>query len=85
MNFTTKYAIWIGLWTMAIDEFTTKVSQRLSSMSAIECSSLQVGEIVDDLADVSPFTGLETRYLQSRYYAQHFHSLIIIMLTEANP
>ena len=55
----------IGLWTMAIDEFTTKVSQRLSSMS--ECSSLQVGEIVDNLADVSPFTGLETSYLQSRY------------------
>ena len=84
MNFTTKYAI--GLWTMAIDEFTTKVSQRLSSMSAIECSSLQVGEIVDDLVDVSPFTGLETSYLQSRYYAQHFHLLVIIMmLTEANP
>ena len=74
----------IGLWTMAIDEFTTKVSQRLSSMS--ECSSLQVGEIIDYLADVSPFTGLETSYLQSRYYAQHFHLLVIIMmLTEANP
>jgi hypothetical protein len=69
----------IGLWTMAIDEFMTKVSQRLSR-SAMECSPLQVEEIVDDLSDVSPFTGLETSYLQSQYYAKHFHLLVIIMI-----
>lgn len=72
----------IGLWTMAIDEFTTKVSQRLSSRSAMECTPLRVEEIVDDLTDISPFTGLETSYLQSQYYAKHFHLLVII--TEAD-
>ena len=69
---------------MAIDEFTTKVSQRLSSRSAMECTPLRVEEIVD-LTDVSPFNGLETSYLQSQYYAKHFHLLIIMMFIEADP
>jgi hypothetical protein len=70
----------MGLWTMAIDEFMTKVSQRLSR-SAMECSPLQV-ELVDDLSDVSPFAGLEISYLQSQYYAKHFHLLVIIMILQ---
>ena len=59
---------------MAIDDFTTKVSQRL----AMECNTLQVEEIVDGLSDVSPFAGLETTRLQSQYYTKHLHLLVIM-------
>ena len=70
-----RYVHLIGLWTMAVDDFTTKVSQRLSSL---ECSTLQVDAVVDGLSDASPFAGLENTYLQSQYYTKHFHLLVIM-------
>ena len=45
---------------MAIDSCTTRITQLFSDSGA-----LQPEEVVESLADVNPFTGLESTYQQS--------------------
>lgn len=59
---------------MAADSFTSKITQLLSDSGH---STLQPEDVVERLSDVNPFTGLESTYQQSQFFAEHFHLLVI--------
>ena len=63
-----------SLWSHALETVKQKVQQRLSGSS----DSL-VENVMECFDDSTPFDGLETEYLQHKYYKEHFHFVVSLL------
>ena len=64
-----------GLWSQALERVKQKVQQRLSGSS-----DSVVEDVMDCLEEYFPFDGLETEYLQRKYYKEHFDFVVSISI-----
>ena len=61
-----------GLWVVALDSIKIKLEKEVESMS----SAIDIESFKKCFEDSFPLDGLESEYLQLKYYKQHFNYLV---------